>query len=119
MNYQALRRFAVFSALTMAAGVVSAQGTAAPMSGQMSHGSDTMHRQMMSGMQMMQSMKPTGDTDKDFASMMRAHHQQAVGMAKVQLEHGKSAELKAMARKMIEDQQKEIAQLDKWLASNK
>lgn len=119
MKFQALRRFAAFSALTMAAAFVSAQGSGTPMAGQMSHGSDTMHRQMMSGMQMMQSMKPTGDTDKDFAAMMRAHHQQAIGMAKIELEHGKSPELKAMARKLIDEQQKEIAQLDKWLGSNK
>lgn len=32
---------------------------------------------------------------------------------------GKSPELKAMARKIMADQQKEIAQLDKWLVSRK
>jgi len=78
-----------------------------------------MHASMMSGMQKMQEMKPTGDTDKDFAMMMRMHHQQAVEMAKAELEGGKSPELKAMAQKIIRDQQKEIAQLDKWLAKNK
>jgi uncharacterized protein (DUF305 family) len=40
-------------------------------------------------------------------------------MAKVELRDGKSAELKAMSRKIIKDQQKEIAQLDKWLAAHK
>src|SRR5580765_1000060 len=74
-------------------------------------GAGSMHQQMMSGMQAMQSMKPTGDIDKDFAMMMRMHHQQAIEMANVELRDGKSAELKAMSRKMIKDQQKEIAQL--------
>jgi uncharacterized protein (DUF305 family) len=78
-----------------------------------------MHASMMAGMQKMQEMKPTGDTDKDFAMMMRMHHQQAVDMAKAEVQGGKSSELKAMAQKIIRDQQKEIAQLDKWLAKNK
>jgi uncharacterized protein (DUF305 family) len=78
-----------------------------------------MHESMMAGMQKMQGMQPTGDTDKDFAMMMRMHHQQAVEMAKAEVQHGKSPELKAMAQKMIKDQQKEIGQLDKWLAKHK
>ncbi|NUZ08916.1 DUF305 domain-containing protein [Piscinibacter koreensis] len=81
-------------------------------------GSQQMHQIMMSGMQEMQPMTPTGDTDKDFASMMRMHHQQALEMARVEVQHGKSSELKAMARKIIKDQQKEISQLDRWLAKN-
>ena len=31
-------------------------------------------------MQKMNAMKPTGDTDKDFAMMMTMHHQQALEM---------------------------------------
>ena len=83
------------------------------------HGSEQMHKSMMSGMQQMQGMKMTGDTDKDFAMMMKMHHQQALDMAKVQVAHGKSPELKAMAEKMIKDQSKEIAQLEAWLQKSK
>ena len=78
-----------------------------------------MHASMMAGMQKVQEMKPTGDTDKDFAMMMRMHHQQAVEMAQAELQGGKSPELKEMAQKIIRDQKKEIGQLDKWLAKNK
>lgn len=85
----------------------------------MDHGSKQMHEQMMGGMQKMQSMQSSGDTDKDFATMMRMHHQQAVDMARIEAEHGKSPELKALAQKIIKDQQKEIGQLDKWLATHK
>lgn len=102
--------------------IAFAQGTGGAASGPgggMNHGSQQMHESMMGGMQKMQGMQPTGDTDKDFAMMMRVHHQQAVDMAKVEAQHGKSPELKAMAQKIIKDQQKEIAQLDKWLASHK
>lgn len=83
------------------------------------HGSDQMHKDMMSGMQQMQGIKMTGDTDKDFAMMMKMHHQQALVMAKAEIAHGKSAEMKAMAEKIIKDQTKEIAKLDAWLMKNK
>ena len=74
-----------------------------------------MSQSMMSGMKQMQEMKPSGNTDKDFAMMMKMHHQQALGMAQIQLEHGKSPELKAMAKKIITAQKKEIAEFDRWM----
>ena len=84
-----------------------------------SHGSQQMHQAMMSGMESMRQMKPSGDTDKDFAMMMKMHHQQALDMTKAEVQHGKSAELKAMAQKMIKDQGQEIAKLDAWLQKHK
>ena len=112
-------RSVALSTLALLSGLVFAQGTAAPKAGQMNNRSHQMHDQMMSGMQKLQSMQPSGDPDKDFPMMMRMHHQQAVDMAKAEIEHGKSTELKALARKIVADQQKEIAQLDKWLGANK
>jgi uncharacterized protein (DUF305 family) len=76
--------------------------------GQHSAGSMKMHQAMMSGMN---DMKMTGDTDKDFAQMMIHHHKQAIEMSKAQLEHGRNAELKARAQKIIDDSQKDIAAL--------
>ena len=64
----------------------------------------------------MEAMKPTGDVDHDFAMMMRTHHQGAIEMAKIELARGKDKEAKQMAQKMITDQTKEIAKLDKWMA---
>jgi uncharacterized protein (DUF305 family) len=119
-----MRRLLIFLAVVSAFGssLAQAQGTSSPASahgGSVSHGSQRMHDSMMGGMRRMQGMQPTGDIDKDFATMMRVHHQQAVDMAKVQVQHGKSIELKAMAQKMIEDQQKEIGELERWLANHK
>lgn len=82
-------------------------------------GSDAMKHSMMTGMGNMQSMPMSGETDKDFAMMMKIHHQQALDMAKMQLEHGKSPIMKEMARKIISAQEKEIAQFDQWLATQK
>ncbi|CKT61244.1 Uncharacterized protein conserved in bacteria [Mycobacterium tuberculosis] len=78
-------------------------------------GSDEMKKSMMSGMDRMQKMSMSGNTDKDFAMLMKMHHQQALEMAKPEIAHGKSPELKAMARKIVKDQTKEIAQLDAWM----
>lgn len=111
----------------LSAGGASAQSTASPaasasapmdkkpMTGSHADVSKEMHSTMMSGMESMKNMPMSGDLDKDFAMMMKMHHQQAIDMAKPEAEHGKSPELKAMARKIIKDQTKEIAQLDAWM----
>ena len=82
-------------------------------------GSDDMKKSMMTGMESMQKMPMTGDTDKDFAMMMKMHHQQGVEMAKMQIDHGKSSVMKKMAKQIIAAQNKEIAQFDQWLAKQK
>ena len=82
-------------------------------------GSDDMKKSMMTGMESMQKMPMTGDTDKDFAMMMKMHHQQGVEMAKMQIDHGKSPVMKKMAKQIIAAQNKEIAQFDQWLAKQK
>ena len=78
-----------------------------------------MKASMMMGMDGMQKMTMSGDTDKDFAMMMKLHHQQALNMAEMQLAHGKSPEMKTMAKQIIVAQKKEIAQFDQWLAKQK
>ena len=58
----------------------------------------------------------TGDADVDFNKQMRRHHLSAIDMAKVKLANGKNAESRALATKVISDQEQEIAQIDAWLA---
>ncbi len=77
-----------------------------------------MHQSMMRGMKGMQGMKPTGDMDRDFASLMRHHHEQGVRMAEYEIKHGKDAKMREMAQKMMESQKKEIAEFDEWLKSH-
>ena len=89
------------------------------MNGMDTMSSTDMKAHMMKSMQGMQSMTMTGDTDKDFAMMMRMHHQTAVEMAQMQLAHGKNAEMNAMAKKIVASQNKEITQFDSWIAKNK
>jgi uncharacterized protein (DUF305 family) len=92
--------------------------TASSPGGRMDQGSQQMHQSLKVGMQKMHGHM-TGDTDQDFATMMRMHHQHGVEMAKAEVQNGRSPELKAMAQKIIEAQQKEISQLDAWLAKHK
>ena len=82
-------------------------------------GAQDMKASMMMGMDGMQKMQMSGDTDKDFAMMMKMHHQQALNMAQMELEHGKSPVMKTMAKQIIVAQKKEIAQFDQWLAKQK
>lgn len=55
------------------------------------------------------------DADVAFMQGMIAHHQGAVDMAKVVLEHGKDAKTRAMAEQIIETQTAEIAEMQAWL----
>ena len=98
-----------------------AASASAPKAGMQSSmmGSADMKQSMKAGMDNMHNMQTSGDMDKDFAMMMKMHHQQALDMAEMQIAHGKSAELKAMATKIVSSQKKEIAQFDKWLAKQK
>ena len=73
----------------------------------------------MAGMEGMQKMSMSGDVDKDFAMMMKLHHEQALKMAEMELAQGKSKPMKDLARNIITAQKKEIAILDQWLAKQK
>jgi uncharacterized protein (DUF305 family) len=70
-------------------------------------------------MSKMKEMSMTGDSDKDFATMMVVHHQSAVDMASAEIEYGDHAEIKVMAKKMITDQMKEIKEFNEWINSHK
>jgi uncharacterized protein (DUF305 family) len=66
----------------------------------------------------MSAMKMTGNTDVDFAMMMRIHHLGAIDMAQAELRDGKDPQMKKMAKAIIAAQKKEIAQFDRFLAKH-
>ena len=78
-----------------------------------------MRGSMMGMMKNMESMKMTGDTDRDFATMMKMHHQGAIDMAQMELRSGNDAKMRAMAKGIIKAQQKEIKEFDQWLGKRK
>ena len=67
-----------------------------------------MHRDM--------NIRFSGNTDRDFATAMIPHHQGAIDMARVQLRHGTTAEMRKLAEDIIAAQEAEIAQLRAFLA---
>lgn len=77
---------------------------------------------MMTGMHRMQQQMATapmtGDPDHDFVAMMTPHHAGAIDMAQVELRYGHDPELRRMAREIIAAQQREIVQMNAWMAAH-
>ena len=71
----------------------------------------TMMSFMQSNMDQMKAVQSSGNPDNDFAALMKIHHMGAIEMAQLEVAKGTDPQLKQMAQKMIDDQQKEIASL--------
>lgn len=65
---------------------------------------DTAMTTMMNGM----SVKPSGNVDRDFVSMMVPHHQGAIDMAQAELRYGHNEQLRRIAQEIVVEQQQEI-----------
>ena len=63
----------------------------------------------MSNMNRNMLVTPTGDIDRDFATIMIPHHQGAIDMAEAELKYGHDSRLRRLADQMVAQQQQEIS----------
>lgn len=70
------------------------------------------HERMMRNM----ALPYTGDADVDFRIQMIPHHQGAIDMAQVAMRHAKDPWTRQLAEAVIVEQQREIAEMQAWLA---
>lgn len=87
------------------------------MSAMNEHQQASMQGMMKMDRDMMQGMMKE-DADVAFICGMIAHHQGAIDMSMVELEHGDDPWAKEMAQKVIDAQTREIADMTKWLEEN-
>ncbi|QIL78228.1 MULTISPECIES: DUF305 domain-containing protein [Hymenobacter] len=59
-----------------------------------------------------------GTVDADFATLMQVHHRSGVALAQTELAFGRNPELRAEARRIVQDQQVEINQYQRWLQAH-
>ncbi|MDX2244008.1 MAG: DUF305 domain-containing protein [Leptolyngbyaceae cyanobacterium bins.302] len=64
--------------------------------------------------QMQPGMSRSNEVDKSFIEMMVPHHQSANEMAEIALKRAKNPQVKRLAQSIIDDQTKEIKQMQTW-----
>lgn len=70
-------------------------------------------------MDKMHQTEKTYNADYDLAASMKEHHQGAIDMSSAEISSGTDSQLKEMAQKMSEKQQKEIAELEGIMSQSK
>ena len=84
---------------------------------------DEAHTALMAGMDRMNADMMVGGTAADldvaFACSMIPHHRGAIDMAKAELQYGDDPWTRALAEQIIVAQEKEIAEMVKWLEGQK
>jgi uncharacterized protein (DUF305 family) len=124
-NSGATRRAVIVGAAVAAAGPALSQAAnphaghgaptarrapASPSTAAFQAANDKMHRDM--------AITFSGNADIDFVRGMIPHHQGAIDMAEVVLQHGRDETTKKWAGDIIREQRREIAEMQAWLAQN-
>ncbi len=114
------KALAIAAALSTAAGAGVAQQSNQPGAKQqpaVAHGQAATEDFKASMDKMHQAMMANNDADPDraWALKMIEHHRGAISMSEVVIKHGDDADAKRMAQKTVDEQKKDIAELEAWL----
>ncbi|HEX3501510.1 MAG TPA: DUF305 domain-containing protein [Stellaceae bacterium] len=90
-------------------GIAAQTGSDAPEARALRDAGGAMHAGMT-------SVRQSGDADRDFVASMIPHQQGAIDMATVELQFGKDEETRQLAERIIAAQEKQIAEMNAWLA---
>jgi uncharacterized protein (DUF305 family) len=71
---------------------------------------DKMHKDM--------AVQYSGNPDVDFVRSMIPHHQGAIDMARIELQHGQDPEIRKLAEAVIKAQEAEISEMQAWLKAH-
>jgi uncharacterized protein (DUF305 family) len=85
----------------------SAQTPGTPATQGYRQANETMHKNM--------DIAFSGNADVDFVRSMIPHHEGAIDMAKVALQHAKDEQVRKWAQDVIREQEREIAEMKTWL----
>ena len=113
-----MKAFPMIALLAALAAPAAASAEDAMTSMSMSASGTPADKAFTSAMQtMMRTMhvKPTGQPDRDFVTMMMPHHRGAVDMARIELQYGKDPELRKLAEDIVKAQEQEIDAMKAWL----
>ncbi|RTY95132.1 DUF305 domain-containing protein [Flavobacterium sp. GT3R68] len=78
-----------------------------------------MQNAMAAMMKEMKAIQLTGNTDRDFITMMIPHHEAGIEMSKSLFFHSKNTQLKKRAQKEINEYTKEVKEFQNWLSVHK